>query len=226
LAQFSGAPHGPGMSWTRRWGRAQLSPKSRSRVGHAPPSGHLGAGASASGRVLLARAGLPVGVVPAPVRAAAVASLRMRLLGDLGDLVRQPLPPGSHERPGAKPRGPGRPRVMEERQTLLARGWPSQALTAIGPCPACLIDLVDRFPAYRPGNARWRYNRPRALCNVESMSVRFLRSGRRSAPVARAGDGSRIGVRHGPSARSCFVCFLRRPVHAVSPPSATDCAQL
>lgn len=39
MAQFSGAPHGPGMSWTRRWGRAQLSPKSRSRVGHAPPSG-------------------------------------------------------------------------------------------------------------------------------------------------------------------------------------------
>jgi hypothetical protein len=88
-------------------------------MGHAQPR-DVQARPGHPGDELLGGAGVPVGVVPAPVRAAAVAGRRMPPLGIFGNLARQPVPPGIHERPGAKPRGPGRPRVMEERQTLLA----------------------------------------------------------------------------------------------------------
>jgi hypothetical protein len=57
---------------------------------------------------------------------------------------------------GARRRGPARPQLTGGASDATRTYRAPQALTAISPRLACLIDVADRFLVGRPGRARWR----------------------------------------------------------------------
>jgi hypothetical protein len=173
------------------------------------------------------RGGLPVVVVPAAVRAAAVAG-RCVPAGGFGNLGRQPVPraqmTGRGRATGARPAPAHWGRIRRYSRLPASAGFDGYSRVS-----ACLIDLVDRFLVAVPGTHDGGDVRPEQLCAGRAEASKVL-TGRPAVRASRGSLGDWLHVWEPGAAAGlggCFVCSRRRRVHAAfRRSSATDCAQL